>query len=79
MLSLAYLETQLPRAIRTKRGQRLATVADVQEYMLALPNETAGTPHWQRTAQALLDHAEPLTVEKETRLCLFLSGDLVLG
>ena len=54
MLNHGYLAQTLRRALPTKDGGTLRTVADAANYIVALPEDRRRT-HWDRTVQLLLD------------------------
>ena len=54
MLNHDYVAQSLRRPLPMKDGGALRTVADVANYIVALPEERRQT-HWDRTVQLLLD------------------------
>jgi hypothetical protein len=76
MLNHGYLAQTLRRALPTKDGGTLRTVADAANYIVALPEDWRRT-HWDRTVQ-LLDMADPSEISRQLELALFYDRQLNL-
>ena len=77
MLNQDYVAQSLRRALPTKDGVILRTVADAANYLIALP-EDRRRPHWDRTVQLLLNMADPSEISRQLELALHYDRQLNL-
>src|SRR3954447_12977362 len=64
MLNHGYIAQSLRRPLPTKDGGTLRTLADAANYIVALPEDRRRT-HWDRTAQLILDLADPSEISRQ--------------
>jgi hypothetical protein len=77
MLNHGYINQTLRRPLATKDGGSLRTLADAANYIIALPEDRRRS-HWDRTAQLILDMADPSEISRQLELALFYDRQLNL-
>jgi hypothetical protein len=79
MLRPAYLSQRLDRALPTKDGGTLRTVADARAYMLGLSKQRELQTRWQRVAGLILEEVDIGAVSRQLELALFMDAKLRCG
>jgi hypothetical protein len=75
-MRLTYLKSKFPRALPTKDGGVLRTVAEARSYIIALPKPRAQRQHWQHVARLIIEQADVAELGRLVHLALFLDGKL---
>jgi hypothetical protein len=79
-LPAAYLSQKLTKALPTKDGAVLRTIAEAASYILALPLERAEhCNRWRHAARLLLEQADVAAVSRQVHLALFYDCNLNIG